>query len=506
MTYREIVERLQTVRDDIARLHVRSQSREGLEAEDQQRWDDLNTEFHTLIDRKRELERQADMLAVEQADIDSRAGGARQVRHEGGIDRGVARTPTGGVDIDRDILGEVDSIEDVRTTMRNPWNTDSIRLGMSPRAHAAELRARAMSAIEQMPGTNDARRKTMTDLIEKFETVDARLSQLCLATSSPHYLRAFAKLAQTNGKSEVLNAEERAAVERAMSLTDAAGGYLVPFQIDPTVILTSDGLESEIRQLARKVVATGDVWHGVSAGAVSWSFDAEAAQVSDDTPTFGQPTVTVRTARGFVPISLEAYQDEANVAQTVGTLLAEGKDELEAQVLVDGIAGNNEPVGLITALVAAGGSVLVPSATADVLALGDIYALHDALPARYRRRASFLANALIYSDVRQFDTTGGSALWAQVGQARPQTLLGRPAYESEAMDGTVTAAADNYVAVFGDFSNYVIADRIGLQVEFIPHLFDASGGLPTGQRGWFAYYRMGANVVNAAGFRLLNVT
>lgn len=504
MTYREIVERLQTIRDDIVRLNVRSQSREGLEPEDHQRWEDLNSEFHNLCTRKRELERQADMLAVEQADITARVGGEpRQVRTEGGSDR----TRTGTNDIDRDILGEIDSIEDVRGgAMHNPWDTSSIRIGLTPRAQAAELRSRALSAVERMPGANDERRKTMTHILETFETRDARLSQLCLATSSPHYLRAFAKLAQTSGKSEVLNAEERAAVERAMSLTDAAGGYLVPFQIDPTVIITADGIESEVRQLARKVVATGDVWHGVSAGAVSWSFDAEAAEVSDDTPTFGQPTVTIRTARGFVPISLEAYQDESNVASTVGQLLAEGKNELEAQVLVDGVAGNNEPVGVITALVAAGGSIIVPSATSDTLGLGDIYGLHDALPARYRRRAAFLANALIYSDVRQFDTTGGSALWAQVGQARPQTLLGRPAYESEAMDGTVTATEDNYVAVFGDFSNYVVADRIGLQVEFIPHLFDATGGLPTGQRGWFAYYRMGANVINPAAFRLLNVT
>jgi HK97 family phage major capsid protein len=74
------------------------------------------------------------------------------------------------------------------------------------------------------------------------------------------------------------------------------------------------------------------------------------------------------------------------------------------------------------------------------------------------------------------------------------------------MDGVVTALADNLMAIFGDFSNYVIADRIGMTVDFIAHLFDPTTGRPTGQRGWFAYYRVGADSVNDAAFRVLNVT
>jgi HK97 family phage major capsid protein len=72
------------------------------------------------------------------------------------------------------------------------------------------------------------------------------------------------------------------------------------------------------------------------------------------------------------------------------------------------------------------------------------------------------------------------------------------------MTGTITAAQNNRIAVVGDFSNYVIADRIGLTVEFIPHLFGTTNGRPKGQRGWFAYYRTGADSVNDAGFRMLN--
>jgi hypothetical protein len=40
-------------------------------------------------------------------------------------------------------------------------------------------------------------------------------------------------------------------------------------------------------------------------------------------------------------------------------------------------------------------------------------------------------------------------------------------------------------------------------VELVPHLLNMANNLPSGQRGLFAYGRIGSNVVNTAGFRLL---
>jgi HK97 family phage major capsid protein len=76
------------------------------------------------------------------------------------------------------------------------------------------------------------------------------------------------------------------------------------------------------------------------------------------------------------------------------------------------------------------------------------------------------------------------------------------------MDGVIntSGAVSNFVAVYGDFQNYVITDRVGMAVEFIPHLFHTSNNRPSGQRGWFAYYRTGADSVNDNAFRMLDVT
>jgi HK97 family phage major capsid protein len=490
LTYPQACNRLKDIEDELERLEGKADKTETrmLDEQDQSYWDELIAEAKELQAHKARCERADQRLQLKRAD--SRAQVVGSVR--------------GSDDFDADPLGEPDSIEEHR--FKNPWDLSEVRMGIAPEARGRELRARALDAVEKMQGVAARHREAATNIIEQWDSADGKISEFVLRTSNAHYLSAWSKQARANGEA-ILTPEEQSAVSatRAMSLTDAGGGYLVPFQLDPTVIITSDGSYNEIRKIARQVVATGDVWNGVSAGAVSWSFDAEAAEVSDDTPTFAQPTITIRQARGFVPISMEAYDDAANVTTEIGRLLAFGRDSLESTVFISGAAGSNQPIGIVTALTGVSAST-VASATTDTFAIADVYAVLNALPARYRANASWLANPLIYSLIRRFDTNGGAGLWTTLANDNPNQLLGKPVYEAEAMDGVITALAANPVAVVGDFSNYVIADRLGMSVEFIPHLFATANNLPSGQRGWFARYRVGADSVNDGAFRMLDVT
>lgn len=424
----------------------------------------------------------------------------------GGGSRVVPGSTSSRSDYDRDAVLEPDSVEDRR--FRNPWDISEVRtFGRDAGELEAEFRSRALAAIETMPGCNDNIRAAATTILEESADHPGKLARQILLTSSPAYLRAWSKMARGNAQAMTQD-EQRAMAEveqfRAMSLTDSAGGFLVPFQLDPTVIITSNGSRNDIRSAARQVVATGDVWNGVSSAAVSWSWDAEAAEVSDDSTTFAQPSIPIHKAQGFVPISIEALADEQNVTQEVAKLLAQGKDDLEAVALATG-TGSGQPTGIVTAL--AGTSSEINAAADDTFAIGDVYTIEGALPARYRSRASWLANNSIYNLVRRFDTSGGGGFWTNLGQGRPNELLGRPALECEGMDGTVTTtgAVSNFILVFGAFENYVIADRIGMTVEFIPHLFHTGNNRPSGQRGWYAYTRMGADSVNDGAFRMLDV-
>jgi HK97 family phage major capsid protein len=495
LTHSQSVNRLEEIRTEMVRLN----ELDTMSPEDEAYFAELRDEFRAVDNHRKALQRRHELAQVQRAseDVTQSVRGLRFIPGSPG---------RGSDDYDRDAIREPDSVEDCR--FRDPWDLTEMRtFGRDPGRVADELRARALSAISKMPGASDKIRSAATDIIERFDSKDSRLARHAIATSSPAYLRAWSKLAA--GKQLTLTESEQRALAqveeyRAMSLTDSAGGYLVPFQLDPTVIVTSSGVLSEIRSAARTVVATGDVWNGVSSANVSWSFDSEGSEVSDDSPSFQQPSIPNYMARGFIPISIEAMADEQNVTQNVAMLLAGGKQDLEGQKLILG-SGTGEPTGLITALVASSPSVIKNSASTDTFALADVYALHGALPARYRANASWIANNLIYHKIRQFDTAGGAGLWARIGDGRPRDLLERNVLEAEAMDGTIDNSQENYVLAIGDFQNFVITDRLGMAIEFLPHLVGANRR-PTGQRGWFAYYRIGSDSVNDNAFRLLDVT
>jgi HK97 family phage major capsid protein len=488
LTHTQAVHRLKDIADEIERLEKKDQ----LGDDDRTYWDDLVRESAEVADHADKLVRKAEADRVRlRAKAQPRAGATNPGMQ---IERG-----SDGGELDRDIL-DPDSVEDRR--FKNPWDLSEMRtFNRTADDIGSELRARALSAVEKMPGMNTSRREAATKILEEFDNERGDISKLALYTSTPAYLRAFAKAAR--GQMNMFTPDEQDAVTRAMSLTDNAGGYLVPFQLDPTVIITSAGTRNDIRSVARQVVATGDVWNGVSSAAVSWSWDAEAAEVSDDATTFAQPAISIYKAAGFVPISLEALADEQNVAQEVGRLLTFGKESLEATAFATGTG--SQPQGIVTALT--GTASEINAAADDTFAIGDVYTIQGALPARHRADASWLANNSIYNLIRRFDTAGGAGLWTTLGNDRPGELLGRRALEAEAMDASVTTAGavSNFILIFGDFQNYVIADRIGVTVEFIPHLFHTGNNRPSGSRGWYAYFRCGADSVNDDAFRMLDV-
>jgi HK97 family phage major capsid protein len=82
-------------------------------------------------------------------------------------------------------------------------------------------------------------------------------------------------------------------------------------------------------------------------------------------------------------------------------------------------------------------------------------------------------------------------------------LLGRRAFEISNMDPTVDAGQHNYVLAVGDWSQFLITDRVGTRIEVAPLLFGPNRR-PTGQRGFYAWFRTGSDVQIANAFRLLD--
>jgi HK97 family phage major capsid protein len=380
------------------------------------------------------------------------------------------------------------------------------------------LHDNAMRAVERADYPHpqiddDVAREHIEGLMKRFQRIDesdhhglgrdnvGSFSRMILMTGSPLYQRAFGKHMMGYG----LSPEE----QRALSTATTAGGFAVPFSLDPTVIPTSNSSVNPYRAIARVETITTSFWKGVSSAGVSASYKAEGAEATDDSPTLAQPSIEPERADVFVPYSIEIGQDWGSLQTEIAQMVADAKDDLEATKFTSGAGhGSTEPQGLIT-----GATTLVTGATSATFALADVYSLYSALPPRFKPRAQWLGNEVVYNNIRQFDTAGGASLWIDNlqlptgGQGNPGNLnarlLGRPANEVSAMAATPSTTGAK-VLVIGDFRYYVIVDRVGMSVETVPHLF-GTNSRPTGQRGAFFFWRNSAGVISANAFRTLIV-
>lgn len=373
----------------------------------------------------------------------------------------------------------------------------------TPSVNRGELRDKALKAIEETRGyeMEDDVKHHISGLVERKDDARGTIANRVLATGSDTYKDAWLK--KVTGRGDLMSNEERAAFVRAMSLTDGSGGFAVPFPIDPTLNLLGDGSSNPFRQISRVETITTDSWQGLASSEMTASWDAEAVEVSDDTTTFTQPAVTPHKASAFVPASIEIVGDYPSLVNDLAVLFVDAKDRLEATAMATG-SGSAQPFGIVTAIDGTGNDI--STVTTDVFAVADVYTAHETLGPRYRDRATWVANVAIINDIRQFGTADSHAFSVHLSDDAPLRILGRPIAESSAMDGVVTALAENNILVLGDFSNYLIADRVGFSIEYIPHLFSTTTNLPSGQRGWYAYWRVGADSINNDAFVLLNAT
>jgi HK97 family phage major capsid protein len=385
----------------------------------------------------------------------------------------------------------------------DPFAADVIEAVRSGFMGGDDMRRRAVSFVESIPESGyfgDSERAKALSLVDDSPAI----ARHALLTGSPAYRSAFEKLiANPTSFPALLEDDEARAFRAAMSLTAANGGYLVPFTLDPTIILTNTGTANPFRSQANVKTITTDDWNGVTSAGVTAAWLAEGTEVSDNTPTFAQPSITAHKAAAWLFGSYEVLAD-SGFASEVSRLLGDAKDRLEGTAFALG-TGSGQPHGVIDSLI--DGSAITTSAATDTFAVGDVYATQTAVNPRHRSKAVWYANQAIMAKIRQFDTYGGSSFWANLGASQPETLLGRPIYESSDMDGVINGTAENYVLGYVDMSNYVIVDRVGMTVMYEPMVKSTANGRPTGQAGWFAYWRVGADLIDAANSgRVLNVT
>jgi HK97 family phage major capsid protein/HK97 family phage prohead protease len=414
--------------------------------------------------------------------------------------------------LSRDTLTHTETaVQRTGPTFQPEWTPEKIydreavyRDAKSPEDAAQRFRENALRAVEKatFPHERANQEDTRGD-IEKLlltaDSSDAEIARRILVTGSPVYKRAFGKALKA-GSLETLSHEERTVMAEGAGAT---GGFAITFELDPTIVKTSNGAVNPFRRVCRVVNISGtNEWRGVSSGAVVATYEAEATEAVDRSPTLAQPAFVTKRAQTFIPFSIELGQDWGALQAELAGLIQDSKDTLEATQFATGVGTTVFPQGIVT-----GATNTATTGTTTVLAVNDIYKTEEALPPRFRPNAQWFANRFIYNKVRQIDTAGGANLWVpdlRTGLANNETgntgynLIGYPANEASAMAATL--ATTTKLAVLGDPNYYVIVERVGLDIELIPHLFGLTANYPSGQRGIYAMWRNTGRVFDAAGF------
>ena len=318
-----------------------------------------------------------------------------------------------------------------------------------------------------------------------------------LGRSRPEYASGFAKL--LSGSPHLLDEAERAAVAIG---TSTQGGALVPTALDPTLILTNDGSSNVMRQHASvRTLIDGNVWYGVTSAGSTASWDAELAEVSDDSPSVASASITCYKAQNFIQSSVEAVQDIAGLASDVLMLFADARDRLEGAAHMTG--SGSAPQGLFT-LVCASTTLRTTSTTAATIGEVDLHSLYKALPVRWRNRASFVAHPLYTLAVKRLGTAVSSSYQGDFTQPVAERWLGRPVVETDDAPTTQTTTALDQEIVFADLSQYIVVDKPGsFSIQYVPTLFNTANNLPDGRVGWYSYWRTGAGMPALAAGRWL---
>lgn len=286
---------------------------------------------------------------------------------------------------------------------------------------------------------------------------------------------------------------------RAMEAgTDAEGGYLVPEDWMDT-LLHDPGVPGSVHRGLCTVVQTArDAGNMPTIAAVTVATVAEEAAITgaESTPTVGQVTFAINKFMGMVRTSDELLADNAHNLPSVLTQLfneAFGRHE-DTQII--GGDGTTEHQGIRTQ-----GATDSVMASATALAVNDLHDLYWDLPAQYRGNGTLSRTSSLGAQMTKLNSAAaGQHVTENLAQAIPAGFFGRPTVEFDGTgwDDAAAIVANEELACFADFRQYILIDRVGTSIRRLNELYAG-----TGQVGFVASRRGDGRVGIANGFRIL---
>tara|TARA_R100000808_G_scaffold1997_4_gene8479 strand:+ start:1800 stop:3113 length:1314 start_codon:yes stop_codon:yes gene_type:complete len=278
--------------------------------------------------------------------------------------------------------------------------------------------------------------------------------------------------------------------------TDAEGGYFVPEEFINQVIHDTGLPSGSLRAAATTIrVASKDGYIPTLASA-SWAAIAEEAAYSDQTPTVGQVAFAIEKSGGLVKVTRELLDDSAiNLPSLLTQIFQEASGRFEDVGILNGNNTTNY-AGILT-----GSSADYVMASATALTTADLLGIYYTLEAQHRANATWVMPSLISKTVNSIQSTAAGVTGiADLTSAPASFLLGRPVINNDVSGNgfATTVAANNEIAILGDFRQYYLFDRIGFTIRRNDSLY-----MENDQVGFFGTRRGDGQVGLAAAFKIL---
>ena len=325
--------------------------------------------------------------------------------------------------------------------------------------------------------------RSIQSVVSAKPTVQTNVAKV---DNADEYRAAFQKYARS-GKG-MLSQDEY----RALNVgTGSAGGYLVPTVMNDQIV-EKLAERNIMRQLGTIIFTENDKNIPVSNadGVATWT--AENAAVTESDGSFSNVLLSTYKAATLVKVSEELLADSAFDLETfIVNEFVRRISALEESAFVAG-DGSGKPTGVLAA-----GSVGVTAASASAVTSDEVLDLYYSLSSQYRRSAAWVVGTDTIKAIRKLKDSNGQYIWQPGLGAEPDTLLGRPVFESSAVPSFASSAL---VAAFGDMSYYYIAQRGRVLLQRLNELYAANG-----QVGFRGVQRVDGNLVNADAVKTLKM-
>jgi HK97 family phage major capsid protein len=417
-----------------------------------------------------------------------------------------------------DIINEVNTLtHDLRSRVED-IDREQKRMREDLTSKTGAMPAEYKSAIDKL----NEQINTLTDRVEAAR-VEAARPPMAQEKKDSAARRAFLKAMRKKGDLSLLTSEEKSHIvydympqeSKALFAGDATtGGFFASVDFMDE-LLAYRLLISPMRKICRIQKTSGEKVQMPSLQNDTnayWATEQASFNNSND-PTLGMINIPVHELRGLLKISQQNLEDSLfNLEDFIRERLTMKFAQTEGTAFING-SGNGQPRGLLSYNIKAsasytGGSAgknnvidaipYVASGQASTITADSVLNVFMDLKSAYAPMATWIFTRATLNQIRLFKDSQQRPLWQPFAAGNlPATIYDRPYVE---MPDMPEIAANAYPIAVGDFSNYMIVDRITLNIQQLNELFAVQGLV-----GYIARMRLGGDVLLPESFRLLKV-